>query len=301
MRSTHTFACSVLLLIVCSASATSAQVTRRGTISEQPPTGSRPYRAAVRSFLDSTQVKVVGGAKAPPGAYPWQVSLGVSWIADSYHAHFCGGTVYSSRWIVTAAHCVDGNTARDVVITAGTNVLGGGSRRNVRRIIVRADYDSVTMSNDIALLELQSELPLSKSVQSIKLLRNDAESSILVKDAPMIVLGWGATIEGGEKVRDLRFAQVPAIDRAVCNRPLVYDGRITDGMLCAGTLTGGDDACQGDSGGPLTAATMSDPVLAGVVSWGEGCARPNKPGVYTRVPRYVVWIEQCVQRPAECR
>uniref|UniRef100_A0A8D2MB99 Peptidase S1 domain-containing protein n=1 Tax=Zonotrichia albicollis TaxID=44394 RepID=A0A8D2MB99_ZONAL len=84
---------------------------------------------------------------------------------------------------------------------------------------------------------------------------------------------------------------VKLIDSDTCNRKEVYDGDITPRMLCAGYLEGGVDACQGDSGGPLvTPDSRLMWYLVGIVSWGDECAKPNKPGVYTRVTYFRDWI-----------
>jgi secreted trypsin-like serine protease len=281
-----------------------AQAARNIALStSQPRGGSAPFREAVDRFLQRKEPKIVGGQVAPVGAYPWQVSLGVSWIADPYHAHFCGGTVYSASWIVTAAHCLEDTPPRDVIVTAGTNTLStNGTRRNVNRIIVKSDFNRPTRwDNDIALIELFDPLPLGEAIKAIPVLTSAEELNLLKPDMPVVVVGWGATTEGGKKVRDLRFVEVPFVDRATCNRPLAYDGKITTNMLCAGQAAGGQDSCQGDSGGPLTVNTLTAPALAGVVSWGEGCARPNKVGIYARAANYVNWIAACVARPTECK
>lgn len=278
------------------------QGQRNIALDDQPITGSAPYRETVARYLKKEQPKIVGGQLAAVGAYPWQVSLGVSWIASPYQAHFCGGSIYNESWIVTAAHCLVDTQPKDVVVTAGTNVLGtGGSRHNVKRVIVKRDYASSTHDNDIALIELLEPLGFSARVQPVALLSAQEESQLLQKDAPLIVVGWGATEQGGEKVRDLRFVQVPFVERASCNRPLAYDGQITGNMICAGVTAGGVDSCQGDSGGPLTVATSTSPRLAGVVSWGEGCAKPNRVGVYARVSNYVSWVQSCVASPKTCQ
>jgi secreted trypsin-like serine protease len=289
-----------------SASAQRANKAQRSTnVSlDQDPLlqGSRPYTEAVKRFLEKSEPKIVGGKPASAGAFPWQVSLGVSWIADPYYAHFCGGSVYSDKWIVTAAHCANGLKPSQVVITAGTSrLVASATRRNVKRIIVHKNYNSSITNNDIALIELLDPLPLDDQIKTVALLTPTAESTILASNASFVVTGWGATTEGGSKVRDLRYLEnLPLIERTICNEPLSYDGRITENMICAGVLAGGQDSCQGDSGGPLTVETTTAPKLAGIVSWGEGCARPNKVGVYTRVANYIGWINTCASNSLTC-
>ena len=87
---------------------------------------------------------------------------------------------------------------------------------------------------------------------------------------------------------------LPIINRNQCNDPDWLDGVVTSNMICAGYAAGGKDACQGDSGGPLVCEKNGVWYLQGVVSWGDGCALPNEPGIYTRVTRYVSWIGQVV-------
>ncbi|HYH45672.1 MAG TPA: serine protease [Thermoanaerobaculia bacterium] len=262
--------------------------------------GSKPYREAVVAFLDRSAPKIVPGEIAAERAYPWQVSLGVSWIVDPRAAHFCGGTIYSPSWLVTAAHCVVDTRPEDIAVTAGTNRLSPGARRyNIGRIVVHRDYDASTSDRDIALVELLDPLMLDETMRAIPLLQPADEDAVLVDDAPLQVSGWGAMFEGGRAVEELRFAVVPFVARDTCNRPLAYDGQITENMICAGALEGGVDSCQGDSGGPLVLPGQA-PVLAGAVSWGIGCARPNKVGVYTRISRFAGWVETCVQHPDTC-
>lgn len=299
------FACTcILAAITVDLRIAFGQTPRNTGLLDQVTSGSEPYRDAVRRFLDRDDPKIVGGKKAPAGAFPWQVSLGVSWIADPYRAHFCGGSVYSESWIVTAAHCLENTAPKDVIVTAGTHLLGEGqigTRRNVQRIIVKSNYDAKTSDNDIALIQLRDPMKLGQGIVAVPLLTSTTEGALLRDGAPLVVIGWGATKEQGRAVRDLRYADVPLVNRVQCDRPGSYDGLITNNMICAGLAVGGVDSCQGDSGGPLTVGTADKPQLAGVVSWGEGCARPNKPGVYTRVAHYVNWIADCVTKPEQCR
>jgi len=264
--------------------------------------GSKPYNEAIRRFLDKSDDKIVNGRPAPQGAYPWQVSLSASAVSDPLYAHFCGGSVYSDRWIVTAAHCTDGLLPSQIVVVAGTNRLNAtGTRRNVRRIINHKDYNNLPWNNDIALLELLDPLPLGDTIRPVPLLTQGEEGSLLPAGALTVVSGWGATKEGGDRVLQLQYIdKVPVIARNICNRTTAYDGEVTENMFCAGFLQGGTDSCQGDSGGPLTVNTEKAPRLAGVVSWGYGCARPNKPGVYTRVANYAGWVSACVSNPLTC-
>ena len=95
---------------------------------------------------------------------------------------------------------------------------------------------------------------------------------------------------GGSATNDLQYVRVPAITNSQCNS--AYGGDITDTMLCAGyPNVGGKDACQGDSGGPFVCNDNGNAVIAGVVSWGIGCALPNYPGVYARVTPVLSWIQ----------
>lgn len=262
-------------------------------------TMSEPMRETIQMY-GKTQ-KIVGGKEAPDGAFPWQVSLGIAGIHDAYAAHFCGGTIYSTRWIITAAHCVDTADPADVAVAAGSNELNHATKRTgVQRILIRAGFNRATKNHDIALLELSEPLVMGDKVKSIPLLLPQDEGKVLIKDERLVAVGWGATESGGGPVRSLRFVEVPFVDRSTCNRPLAYDGNVTENMLCAGLAAGSKDPCKGDSGGPLTAKTSSSPLLAGITSGGDGCARPNKVGIYTRVPRYVGWIENCVNNPDRC-
>ena len=256
---------------------------------------SKDYNDVVRAFRTGQSPKIVGGQPAPDNAYPWQVSLQVSWIADLGAGHFCGGSIYKATWIITAAHCTVGLGPDEVLVSAGSNFLKQGIRRvHVRRIIQHPNYADSTKDNDVALLELATPIELNAGARPISLL-SGAEEAALNAATPLVVTGWGATQAGGDTVRDLRFVKVDYVPLAVCNQPLSYNGRITSQMLCAGPAGGGQDSCQGDSGGPLAWIVAGAPRLAGVVSWGEGCAVPLKYGVYSRITSLSAWIIQNAQ------
>jgi secreted trypsin-like serine protease len=279
------------------------QVPSQKVLENAVSRGSQDYKNAIAAFLKGDSSKIVGGALAPEGAYPWQVSLSVSWIADPGLGHFCGGSIYNSKWIVTAAHCIADNEPQDIHVVSGTNKLVATSARlNVRRIIVHRDYNRPKEhDNDVALLELLKPLMFDDKTKPIELLSPADEQQLADPGRQLTVTGWGATQEGGSPVRDLRFTDIPSVSRETCNQPPSYNRHITENMICAGKPLGGTDSCQGDSGGPLVSDKSLGPVrLVGIVSWGEGCARFAKYGIYTRVARYNRWIATCTENPGAC-
>jgi secreted trypsin-like serine protease len=257
-------------------------------------TRSKDFNETVERYLNKEAQKIVGGDRAKSGAYPWQVTLLVKGIADARQAHFCGGTIYNDRWIVTAAHCLDSLDTSQVEVAAGTNMLDSAIKRHTAaRLVVHANFNPSTLDTDVALIELVQPIVLDQRQTSIPLLSAAEEANVYKAGSQFMVTGWGATKEGGDMVRDLREVKVPFVSTARCRDPLVYGkDAITDRMICAGR--DGVDSCQGDSGGPLVTAVSKDKaVLAGIVSWGDGCAKPGKYGVYTRVTAVSGWIEAC--------
>jgi len=291
------------LLLAASASIAFAQqpASRESLLSGQ--TASKPVLDAIDVYLNYKEKKIVGGKPAKAGQFPWQVALLVARVPDAYRAHFCGGSVHAERWIVTAAHCVNDTDAADIAIIAGTHELKDSSERvAVSRVLVHEDYDDESYDNDIALLELEKPLSLGERIRILPLLGTADESQALKPGALLTVSGWGRTQQDGEGTSALQYVNIPFVQRKTCNRALAYDGAVTERMICAGVAAGGKDSCQGDSGGPLAAnATGAQPRLAGVVSWGEGCARPDKVGVYTRVSQFTGWVSTCMADPAACK
>uniref|UniRef100_A0A672IXT4 Suppressor of tumorigenicity 14 protein homolog n=1 Tax=Salarias fasciatus TaxID=181472 RepID=A0A672IXT4_SALFA len=235
--------------------------------------------------------RIVGGQDAVEGEFPWQVSLQIG------QRHVCGASIISPKWLVTAAHCVqdDGKTRYSQPGTweaqLGLHMQGQISthvvRRSLKRIIPHPNYNDFTFDNDIALMELQSPVTYSDYIQPICL---PAAQHNFPTGSTVWITGWGATREGGFGAKVLQKAQVRIINQNVCDK--LMDGQITSRMLCAGVLTGGVDACQGDSGGPLSSPSGTRMFLGGVVSWGDGCARRNKPGIYTTVTKFRGWIKE---------
>ncbi|XP_026143823.1 ST14 transmembrane serine protease matriptase a isoform X2 [Carassius auratus] len=241
-----------------------------------------------RAFSKS---RIVGGQEADEGEFPWQVSLHIKNVA-----HVCGASIISERWLVTAAHCVQ-DDAKTKYGQPGTweAYLGlhkqkdkqQATKRFLKQIIPHPYYNHYTYDNDIALMELDSPVTYGATIRPICL---PTATDVFPAGETVTITGWGATREGGAGAAVLQKANVRIINSTVCDQ--LMNGQITSRMTCAGVLSGGVDACQGDSGGPMTFLTNGRMYLAGVVSWGDGCARRNKPGIYTNVPKFRAWIKE---------
>lgn len=228
--------------------------------------------------------QIVGGVDAEDGPYRWTTSL-----QSTSGSHYCGGSLIADNWIVTAAHCVNGTSnPSSIRVVVGRNNLSTsqGSAFTVNQVIVHPGYNTSTLDNDIALLRFTGTAPAS--IDRVPLADSSVMSSSGQPDDMARVLGWGATSEGGSGTNQLQRVDVPIVSNATCNSN--YNGDITNNMICAGYTNGGKDSCQGDSGGPFVVSHNGEYHLAGIVSWGHGCARPGKPGVYARVENYVSWV-----------
>lgn len=250
--------------------------------------GNTPIRPNLNGFI-------VGGTEARPHSLPWQIRLG--YTEGGYMYTMCGGSIVSERYVLTAAHCIDTSQPDRKHFV----IVGMHNRRKsdkyyrqvqVSRVIVHPDWDPrrVSAGNDIAILELSESLRFNDAVQPICMA---SSSQSYTESDRFVVSGWGTLREGGSSPDALQQLVVPYISESTCKRVTYL--RSMPGQMCAGYLEGGKDSCQGDSGGPLAAKIGGKWTLAGVVSWGSGCARRNAPGFYTNVAEYRSFIDKYVR------
>jgi len=264
-----------------------------------------------RSAYQNLTSRVVGGEEAVPYSSPWMASMRVN------GRHICGGSILTKDWIITAAHCsVESHSSskrsflrhffnlktrgdswhvRDhtkITIVAGefdrSVQEGPEQERSVAEIIVHSDYNSQTHDKDLALLRLETPLDFSEEISPVCL----PDADVLPTDTCKAT-GWGETQDRTETNNILREASLPILDQNLCMED-IGSALITENMLCAGYQEGGIDTCQGDSGGPLVCQRSGCWVLAGLTSFGNGCAEPQNPGVYTRVANFQDWIREHV-------
>lgn len=238
----------------------------------------------------ATTPRIVGGIEAKEGAWPWMVAL-VYAGRDSHKGQFCGGALIDEQWIVTAAHCTEGLAPEEMEVVLNTNNLAdnSGERFTVNRIIEHENYNPYTNDSDIALLHLTEEAVY----ETIPLVQSSDPNRLTVPMTRATAIGWGSTAYyGGYDPEELRQVTVLIVPPRIALRAYGVNG-YTINMIAAGVPNGGKDTCSGDSGGPLMVLDSSGEnwVLAGITSWGTGCARPGYPGVYTRVSRFTTWVE----------
>ncbi|KAM6987469.1 transmembrane protease serine 13a [Tautogolabrus adspersus] len=241
--------------------------------------------------MQQSTARIIGGTAAKSGQWPWQLSL------HYRGSHICGAVLISPDFVLTAAHCIP----RNDLSTQNWQVYGGmvsldslPSPYLVDRIILNDNYNTTTNDQDIALLKLKSPVVFNNDVQPACLPAYDLN---FPHGTRCWTSGFGVTDESTAPVsRELMEVAVDIISTAVCNYRHVYGGAVTRNMICAGDLKGGSDSCQGDSGGPLMCESGKRWYLVGITSWGQGCGRRHKPGVYTKVNSLVPWIYSTMQQ-----
>ncbi|GJQ83319.1 hypothetical protein Trydic_g15957 [Trypoxylus dichotomus] len=242
------------------------------------------------------QTRIVGGKNALFGRWPWQVSVRRTSFFGFSSTHRCGGAVLNENWIATAGHCVDDLLTSQIRIRVGEYDFSSVQEelpyveRAVARKIVHPKYNFFTYEYDLALVQLDKSLEFAPHISPICL---PASDDLLIGENATVT-GWGRLSEGGSLPTVLQEVHVPIVSNDNCKSMFLKAGRheyIPDIFLCAGYEKGGQDSCQGDSGGPLQVRGKDGRYfLAGIISWGIGCAEANLPGVCTRISKFVPWI-----------
>ncbi|XP_062345016.1 acrosin-like [Cinclus cinclus] len=238
--------------------------------------------------------RIVGGTGAMEASWPWIVSIQHPWLPDL--GHFCGGSLISTEWVLTAAHCFDvfNNISMLYVVIGATQLTQPGPGavvRSVKQVLIHPYYNPDDMSYDIAVMELDHPVQCSPYIQ----LACVAHPTLKVSELQNCwIAGWGAVTARSQDSSDrLQEAKVQLIDVQLCNSSEWYAGKIHTHNLCAGYPEGNIDTCQGDSGGPLMCQDKNADYwwVVGITSFGKGCARAKRPGVYTSTQYFYDWIE----------
>ncbi|XP_006811145.1 plasma kallikrein-like [Saccoglossus kowalevskii] len=250
------------------------------------------------SRVTISESRIVGGQDALPGEWPWQAQLYYIPVGNEV----CGGTLVGPRHVVSAAHCFDDPPYPDAWIVR----LGRYTRGNppspaddesievgVQEIIRHNEFYGIQNNdNDIALIILDQDVSTTDFINYACL----DDDVTFYEDSCCYITGWGTLEFLGDQPNILQEAVVSILSNDTCIASY-WSPLVTENMVCAGYLTGGIDSCQGDSGGPLVCihtdadTGISRWHLAGITSWGFGCAYPGYPGVYTRVSKYYGWLQ----------
>ncbi|XP_028330018.1 hepatocyte growth factor activator isoform X2 [Gouania willdenowi] len=246
--------------------------------------------------LSGPRGRILGGNSALPGTHPWMAAIYIK------ETDFCSGSLISNCWIISAAHCFLRSPLKSQI-----RVVLGQHRFNV------SDHNTRTFGVEDYFLYTKFSVfnPILHDIVLIKLKKQDGRC---VKKSPFIrpiclpdksmkfpdgfccsISGWGHMSDKAKGYSSLQEGGVRLVNHDHCRKPEVYGNHVSKDMICAG-LNGCVDACQGDSGGPLACPKDDVNFLYGIISWGDGCGQPGKPGVYTKVVNYIDWINSKIRR-----
>jgi len=246
--------------------------------------------------------RIVNGTETEPNEYPFYAAL----TKESNTIVFCGGSILTQNYILTAAHCVDYFTEDHLAthkVVVGSHDFGSSNEPSrvtldIQEVILHEDWNPSTVDNDIALLKVSPIPSFTDQISPVCLPFGIDYANLDNRNA--IVMGYGTTSFGGFPNRKLHDVSLKIEDRAQCKGyDSDYAAKVTDNMLC--TYESSKDACQGDSGGPLVYKTGGTFKQIGIVSWGMGCAGHEKPGVYAYLVRYIPWIQNKISSHTFCR
>ena len=270
-----------------------------------------------RSFTPNCREMHGANCDAEGGAWPWMV--GIYKMNRGNPELLCGGAIIGECWVLTAAHCFEGNNFNK----SNLRVVVGDTERFVQefseeafyveQVLIHPEFDRKngmgSYNKDIALLKLSCNVTCSPRV-SKACLPKASDSIYYQAGTRCIVTGWGATKrvalaeDAGPKSTQLKELHLPITNQDKCRQSMIEEFRkdVTEFTVCAGDGTGRNDTCQGDSGGALFCKRNDQDsyVIVGIVSWGEGCKQPKKYGVYTHVLKLIDWVyREMSTRPCE--
>ncbi|XP_023570974.1 coagulation factor X [Octodon degus] len=239
---------------------------------------------------DNDLVRIVGGQNCKEGECPWQALL-----VNEDNKGFCGGTILNEYYILTAAHCL--HQAKRFTVRVGERNMeeeeGNEVTHEVEIVIKHNKFNLHTYDCDIAVLKLKTPITFRMNVAPACLPQKDWAEATLMTQKTGIVSGFGRIHEKGRQSSTLKMLEVPYVDRNTCKLSTGFT--ITQNMFCAGYDAKLEDTCQGDSGGPHVTRFRDTYYVTGIVSWGEGCARKGKFGIYTKVTNFLKWIEKSMR------
>uniref|UniRef100_UPI003AAE20C9 hepatocyte growth factor activator isoform X3 n=1 Tax=Centroberyx gerrardi TaxID=166262 RepID=UPI003AAE20C9 len=240
--------------------------------------------------------RIMGGNTALPGTHPWMAAIYIG------KTDFCAGNLVASCWIVSAAHCFFRSPLKSQIrVVFGQqnfNVTGPNTKTfGVEDYIFPKQFSVFNPTlHDIVLIKLKKENGRCvRRSQFIRPICLPDKGMTFPDDYCCTISGWGHMHEKAKEYSNLQEAGVRLVSHDACTKPEVYGNHVTADMICAG-INHCVDACQGDSGGPLACAKHDVSFLYGIISWGEGCGRTGKPGVYTKVVNYMDWINSVIKR-----
>ncbi|XP_059610511.1 serine protease snake-like isoform X2 [Phlebotomus argentipes] len=287
---------------VVPAPASSQQLTRMSSIKCQEYTHnytSDNSRTPEASFFTA----VVGGIPAYAGEFPHMAAIGME--EGSAIKYFCGGSLISDRYILTAAHCFTRNLPKEILsVRLGeldlTKDDDGASPRDykVEQVITHPEYKGSSVYNDLTLLRLSEKVEFNPFIRPACLAKDPGSA-----DEGVTAYGWGHTSFGGVESPFLQKISLSIYETSTCEKTYLPSRRLAKGLdrtqICAGDPAGFRDTCQGDSGGPLSTMEYVEDIdtnmfhILGITSFGQGCGG-EIPAIYTRVFSYLDWIEGIV-------
>nr|XP_046465268.1 trypsin beta-like [Neodiprion pinetum] len=246
------------------------------------------------SGFQGLEVRIVGGQVASITNRPFQILIYRK--TPKFTIPGCGGSIITRRWVVTAAHCIARVAVNETLIRAGSDDIDndeGAVWYSVSRTVIHNEFNGIewAMTHDIAMLMTASNIVFGPTVAPIPVRTKSPRPSTLA-----LVSGFGVVAEGDETMsKKMRQVWVTVLDHDQCIKLLdnvTKALQVSDTHFCAAYLQGGRDACQGDSGGPITIGNS----LAGIVSWGVGCAKKMVPAFYTDVSQFVPWMRNVTKK-----